>query len=416
MHLYPSNILLPDFAKVDGSRYAVVACDQFTSEPAVWEETKQIVGDAPSALNFILPELYLSERAERIPAIHEAMTKALSEGQLVPHENAMIYLRRTQSDGSVREGIVGAIDLLDYDYRPGTKPLIRATEGTVLERVPPRVDIRRGAAIELPHVMLLSDDHEKTVIEPLADRADEPLYDFDLMQGGGHVTGYLIGDAEQAKINDALDALTPGGNDPLLFAVGDGNHSLAAAKAYFEELCEQLGDAALSHPARYALVEVVNLHSPALVFRPIYRAVFGADPRDLTSALLSDVIANAADPARKAMPKAHLTLFFGKTSYQITYPHGTHPLDVGTLQAFLDRYLSAHPGVSVDYIHGEEALASIVGERGAVGFLFPGMEKEQLFPAIVSGGALPRKTFSMGEAHDKRYYLEARGLTDAKED
>ena len=409
---YPADILLPDFKKADGEKYAVVACDQFTSEPAVWEETEKIVGDAPSALRFILPELYLSERKERIPGIHAEMDKALSDGLFTEYPHAMIYLRRTQSDGTVREGLVGAIDLLDYDYRPGSKPPIRATEGTVLERVPPRVDIRRGAKIELPHVMLLLDDPDKTVIEPLADLVTDkaPLYDFDLMQGGGHVTGYLLDRAKQKRVDDALDALIPDVDDPLIFAVGDGNHSLAAAKAYFEELCDTLGDEALSHPARYALVELVNLHSPALVFRPIYRAVFGADETDLTNALLSDVL--AASVGNTDVKPTRLTVLTGKTPFEVTYPHGTHPLDVGTLQSFLDRYTAAHPGVTVDYIHGEEALSSIVEKNGAIGFLFPGMEKEQLFPAVREKGALPRKTFSMGEARDKRYYLEARRISE----
>ena len=409
---YPADILLPDFKKTDGEKYAVVACDQFTSEPAVWEETEKIVGEAPSALRFILPELYLSERKERIPGIHAEMDKALSDGLFTEYPHAMIYLRRTQSDGTVREGLIGAIDLLDYDYRPGTKPPIRATEGTVLERVPPRVDIRRGAKIELPHVMLLLDDPDKTVIEPLADLVTDkaPLYDFDLMQGGGHVTGYLLDRAKQKRVDDALDALIPDVDDPLIFAVGDGNHSLAAAKAYFEELRDTLGDEALSHPARYALVELVNLHSPALVFRPIYRAVFGADEADLTNALLSDVL--AASVGNPDVKPTRLTVLDGKTPFEVTYPHGTHPLDVGTLQSFLDRYTANHPGVTVDYIHGEEALASIVEQNGAIGFLFPGMEKEQLFPAVREKGALPRKTFSMGEARDKRYYLEARRISE----
>ncbi|MBO6019645.1 MAG: DUF1015 domain-containing protein, partial [Clostridia bacterium] len=337
---------------------------------------------------------------------------AYSDGFFTEYPHAMIYLRRTQSDGTVREGLVGAIDLLDYDYRPGSKPPIRATEGTVLERVPPRVDIRRGAKIELPHVMLLIDDPDETVIEPLSDLVTDkaPLYDFDLMQGGGHVTGYLVDRAKQKRIDEALDALTPEGDDPLVFAVGDGNHLLAAAKAYFEELCETLGDDALTHPARYALVELVNLHSPALVFRPIYRAVFGADEDDLRKALLSDVMVSSV--SNPDAPATHLTVLTQKTSANVTYPHGTHPLDVGTLQSFLDRYVADHPGVTVDYIHGEDALASIVRERGAVGFLFPGMEKEQLFPAVSEKGALPRKTFSMGEARDKRYYLEARRIAE----
>jgi len=409
---YPADILLPDFKKVDGTKYAVVACDQFTSEPAVWDETEKIVGDSPSTLRFILPELRLSERKERVPGIHAEMEKAISDGLFTEYPHAMIYLRRTQSDGTVREGLVGAIDLLDYDYRPGSKPPIRATEGTVLERVPPRVEIRRGAKIELPHVMLLLDDPDKTVIEPLADLATDkaPLYDFDLMQGGGHVTGYLLDRAKQKRVDEALDAIAPEGEDPLVFAVGDGNHSLAAAKAYFEELRDAIGDDALSHPARYALVELVNLHSPALVFRPIYRAVFGADETDLMNALLSDVL--AASVENQGVPSTRLTVLTGETPAEVTYPHGTHPLDVGTLQSFLDRYTAAHPGVTVDYIHGEEALESIVRDRGAIGFLFPGMEKEQLFPAVAEKGALPRKTFSMGEARDKRYYLEARIISE----
>ncbi len=409
---YPADILLPDFKKVDGTRYAVVACDQFTSEPAVWDETEKIVGEAPSTLRFILPELWLPERKERIPGIHDAMERALSNGTFTEYPHAMIYLRRTQSDGTVREGLIGAIDLLDYDYRPGSKPPIRATEGTVLERVPPRVDIRRGAKIELPHVMLLLDDPNKTVIEPLAEIATDkaPLYDFDLMQGGGHVTGYLLDRAEQKRVDDTLEALAPEGEDPLVFAVGDGNHSLAAAKAYFEELLETLGDEAMTHPARYALVELVNLHSAALVFRPIYRAVFGADQNDLMNALLSDVLTSSV--TNVGAPAAHLTVLTKENSSAVTYPHGTHPLDVGTLQSFLDRYVAAHPGVTVDYIHGEDALASIVSERGAIGFTFPGMEKEQLFPAVSERGALPRKTFSMGEARDKRYYLEARKIAE----
>ncbi|MBP5610474.1 MAG: DUF1015 domain-containing protein [Clostridia bacterium] len=409
---YPADILLPDFKKVDGTRYAVVACDQFTSEPAVWDETEKIVGEAPSTLRFILPELWLPERKERIPGIHDAMERALSNGTFTEYPHAMIYLRRTQSDGTVREGLIGAIDLLDYDYRPGSKPPIRATEGTVLERVPPRVDIRRGAKIELPHVMLLLDDPNKTVIEPLAEIATDkaPLYDFDLMQGGGHVTGYLLDRAEQKRVDDTLEALAPEGEDPLVFAVGDGNHSLAAAKAYFEELLETLGDEAMTHPARYALVELVNLHSAALVFRPIYRAVFGADQNDLMNALLSDVLTSSV--TNVGAPAAHLTVLTKENSSAVTYPHGTHPLDVGTLQSFLDRYVAAHPGVTVDYIHGEDALASIVSERGAIGFTFPGMEKEQLFPAVSERGALPRKTFSMGAAREKRYYLEARKIAE----
>ena len=278
----PAEILLPDLSRIDGTRWSTVACDQFTSQPEYWEQVRSFVGDAPSTLSLMLPEIFLSESDERIPAIHRSMRTALAEW-LVPCPDAMILLERTQSDGRVRRGIIGAVDLEAYDYRAGSVSPIRATEGTVLERIPPRVKIRRGAPLEMPHVMLLIDDPAKTVIEPLLSGCASlpPLYDFDLMQGGGHVRGYLIGKDRQADVLRALSALRDGQEteNPLLFAVGDGNHSLASAKAAYEEIKAALGaERALSHPARYALAEVVNLHDAALEFEPIYRVVFRVDP------------------------------------------------------------------------------------------------------------------------------------------
>lgn len=412
---FPADILLPDFTRVDGRKWSVVACDQFTSEPAYWAKAVAEVGDAPSTLRLTLPEVWLGEAEARIPAINAAMHDALRD-VLVCHPQKMLYLDRTQSDGTHRRGIIGAVDLEAYDYTRGAQTPIRATEGTVLERIPPRVAIRRDAPLELPHVMLLIDDPARTVIEPVAARAGElaGAYDFDLMLGGGHVTGRWLDDAAVAGVNAALAALsTPEAMEekygaavaPLLFAVGDGNHSLASAKAAYEEVKAKLGEAALDHPARYALVEVVNLHDEGLGFEPIYRVVFGVEPE----ALLGELEAYAANLGGDVEGQ-QVEAVWASGSRTVALPHAVQQLTVGTLQAFLDGYRKAHPGAEVDYIHGEGSLRSLAAQPGAIGFLFDGMEKGQLFKTVLFDGALPRKTFSMGHAEDKRYYLEARKI------
>ena len=411
-----ADILLPDFDKVDGERWAVVACDQYTSEPEYWEGAKRVAGDSPSTLNLILPEVFLSETDERVPKINAEMEKYLKD-VLISHPDSMIFLERTQRDGIVRRGIIGMIDLEEYDYNKGSESLIRATEGTVLSRIPPRVKIRRDAAVELPHVMLLADDPQKTVIEPLAEKKEDLkiAYDFDLMCGGGHVKGYFLPKNEQDRINGALaDLITPekmteryGAKDlsPLLFAVGDGNHSLATAKACYTELKERLGDEAKSSPARYALCEVVNLHDEALQFEPIYRVVFNVDPVDVVNELrkYSELLRGNA-PAQKVQIFSEIF----DSEYEFTRPEAQ--LTVGTLQNFLDKYTEAHPEAEVDYIHGERSLIALARKENAIGFIFSGMEKSQLFKTVLFDGALPRKTFSMGHAHDKRYYLECRRI------
>ena len=412
-----AEILLPDFKKVNGTKWSVVACDQYTSEPEYWKAAEAEVGDAPSTLRLMLPEIYLNESEARIPAIREAMQKAL-ETDLIAHPDAMIYLERVQSDGTVRHGIIGAVDLEQYDYSVGSTSLIRATEGTVLERIPPRVAVRRGASVELPHVMLLIDDRRRTVIEKVAELAKKnaPIYDFDLMLGGGHVTGYMLDESMQKGVLAALtelatpDAMMERYGDasllPLLFAVGDGNHSLATAKASYEEIKQKIGaEAAKDHPARYALAEVVNLHDEALNFEPIYRVVFGADGKDLVNGLkafAADLKGTAAAQQITVVTKA------GDEILEIPTPE--QQLTVGTLQRFLDGYLKQHPEAEVDYIHGEDSLRNLSVGDGAVGFLFDGMEKNDLFRTVLYDGALPRKTFSMGHAQDKRYYLECRKI------
>lgn len=421
-YLFPAKILLPDLPINDTEawrKWATIACDQFTSEPEYWESVKKTVGDAPSTLSLILPEVYLDRRDELAPRIHEKMEELLSSVLKNRNGEGMIYLSRTQSDGEVREGIVARIDLEDYSYDKGSTSVIRATEGTVLERIPPRVAVRRGAALELPHVMLLIDDPAFTVIEPIGRGSDayETAYDFDLMLGGGHVTGKWIPSDLFPQIEHALEALITkealatryGSRDiaPLLFAVGDGNHSLASAKAHYEEIKAEIGDAAAAtHPARYALCEIVNLHSEALRFEPIYRVVFGADKADLLAALG----AYASDKSRPRNDRTQrITWISDGETGEITVKNPTSMLPVGSLQSFLDGYMKEHPAVTIDYIHGEDALASL-SKNGACGFLFSGMEKSELFPTVIYDGALPRKTFSMGHARDKRYYLEARKI------
>ena len=413
-----ANILLPDLKKTDAKKWAVVACDQFTSEPEYWKSVEEQVGDAPSTLNMILPEVYLSEAQNRIPKINATMKQYIND-ILVCHENSMIYVERTQSDGSIRHGIVMAIDLEAYDYSKGADSLIRATEATVVERIPPRVAIRRGADIELPHVMLLIDDPLGTVIEPLgASCGGNIAYDTDLIMGGGHITGRFLSTDEQCSVGAALDALiTPEKMEerygdaslaPLLFAVGDGNHSLASAKAAYEEIKDSLGaEAAATHPARFALVEVVNIHDDALKFEPIYRVMFGVEPEDVLTELNKYVSALDGTAAKQSM-----TYIIGEKTGKIDVPHPLRQLTVGTLQDFIDSYIKDHTGAEVDYIHGEGSIKALSAKQGTIGFTFSGMSKSELFKTVIFDGALPRKTFSMGHAEDKRYYLECRKITN----
>ncbi len=412
----PADILLPDFTRTDGEKWAVIACDQFTSEPEYWEEAARFVGDAPSALSLILPECYLSERGERVGAINAAMA-ALSEGDFFnEHKGAVLYLERTCPDGRVRRGLIGKIDLECYGYGATDTLPIRATEGTVLDRIPPRMEIRRDAPLELPHVMLLIDDREGRVIEGIAagTKGDE-VYRFPLMAGGGAVRGVRLTDNEVAAIDEELCRLSSpeeqkakyGAEGPcLLFAVGDGNHSLATAKAIYEELKTKIGaEAAARHPARYALCEVVNLHDAALDFEPIFRVVMNTEPE----ALLSAFAAFAEKHGDASLPKQEFTAVTKCGRRTLSLP-ALHVQPVGTLQAFLDDYLKSHPKCEVDYIHDESSLCALAEKENSIGFLFRGMEKADLFPAVAASGPLPRKTFSMGHARDKRYYLEARRI------
>ena len=414
-YFMPADILLPDFEKHNGTAWSVVACDQYTSQPEYWQAVEGEVGECPSTLKMILPEVYLEESEARVPQIHETMDVYLKD-VLVRHPNRMLYIERTQSNGRIRRGLVGAVDLEQYDYQKGSTSLIRATEGTVLERIPPRLAVRRGASLELPHVMLLIDDPAKTVIEPIAARTEKltPAYSFPLMQKGGAIRAFFVDSVGLGRITTAIEKLMlperlkeryGEGVAPLLFAVGDGNHSLATAKAAYEEIKAQLGEAALNHPARYALAELVNLHDEALHFEPIYRVLFGVDPNEVLSELekYSFSLHGSAAPQQ--------VRFLSATRRGVMhFEHPSEQLTVGTLQTFIDRFLATHEGASVDYIHGAKTTEALAAQEGAVGFLFSGMEKDQLFSAVMHDGALPRKTFSMGAAADKRYYIECRKI------
>lgn len=429
------EILLPK-SSVSLSRWAVVACDQYTSEPEYWEAVDAWVGGEPSTLRLIFPEVYLESpgASERIAHIQAAMRDYLARGLLEAREG-FVYVERTVG-GHVRRGLLVAIDLDDYDFRPTSRSLVRATEGTIVERLPPRIRVREGAALELPHIMVLLDDPERRVIEPLALRIGEleALYDFELMMKGGHVRGWRVSDpAEEARIVAALESLADpaafqrryglGPEAPvLLYAMGDGNHSLATAKAIWEQVKASAAPAALEgDPRRFALVELVNVHDEALVFEPIHRVLFDLAPGlDLARAfstfldgglvvepapdLAGMILEVDADPQSAGLIDAG-----GYAIARIRAPRGN--LAVSSVQPFVGELAASKRIRSVDYVHGTEAVDRLGRRPGNAGIYLPGMHKDELFKTVIVDGVLPRKTFSMGEANEKRFYLEARRLS-----
>lgn len=416
----PADILLPYDCGL--TKWAVVACDQYTSQPEYWERVDQYVGDAPSTLRLILPESKLESDGvdQEIQKIHATMEQYLQEERLRPVEDAMLFVERKLANGKTRLGLLGKLDLEEYDYSKGSGTPIRATEGTVLSRIPPRMKVREGAPIELPHIMVLIDDPDKKIIEPLTKDVNRKqmskVYSVTLMENGGRITGSLLSKFQAQKVQEALAQLgdqkrfeefyhAPG-KPVLTYAMGDGNHSLATAKACWEKLKPTLSpEQRETHPARYALVELVNLHDDSLEFEPIHRVVFGVDPQKL----LADLLA-AYPGAHYGEGEGHqITYVLAGERGTVTVPNPTAQLAVGTLQNFLDQYLEANGG-KVDYIHGEDVVEQLASQPDSIGFLLPAMGKDQLFPTVIFDGALPRKTFSMGEAHDKRFYLEARKI------
>ena len=411
------NILLPK--NTDMTKWSVVACDQYTSEPEYWIDVERIVGNNPSTLNLTLPEIYLEENDvdKRIENINSNMKKLLDEDFFKEYKDSMIYLERTGQDGKVREGVMGIVDLEGYNYEAGSQTPIRATEKTVIERIPPRVKIRENAPLELPHIMILIDDDKKDIIESLKTKVSEKdvVYDFDLMKNGGHIKGYFLNNetmdeidkklellADQTTFNEKYDVKDKG---VLLFAMGDGNHSLATAKACYENLKKTMKEEEyLNHPARYALVEIVNLHSEALEFEAINRVVFDTNPEDLVNKLKEYYKINKEGKGEKF---EIITKDIDEVWY-IENPKSN--IAVGSIQMFLDDYLKENAG-KVDYIHGEDVTKELTHKNdNNVGFIFDAMPKSELFKTVILDGSLPRKTFSMGHSYDKRYYLEARKI------
>ena len=406
-----ADILLPRDA--DMTKWAVIACDQFTSDKAYWDRVRQTAGDAPSTINLILPEAELGSprEAEEVAEINRTMDAYLREGVFAEYRDSYVYVERTLENGSIRKGLVGMLDLEAYDYNPGSTSAIRATEKTVPERIPPRQRVRRDAPIELPHVLLLVDDHEKRLIEAVAEKKDRltKLYDFELMEGGGRIRGWLVTGKDAAAFDEALtaygrtvDAKYAGLKGvPMIFAVGDGNHSLATAKSCYEELKRSHpGEDLSAHPARFALVELENIHDEAQVFEPIHRVITHTDPKKLLADLQESCCAPGGYPLR---------WYSGGESGELSLDRTKSELAVGVLQVFLDAWLKENAG-EIDYIHDDDALIALSEPADAVGFLLPAMEKSQLFRGVISDGALPRKTFSMGHSREKRYYLEGRKI------
>lgn len=412
-----ANILLPK--NIDMTKWSVVACDQYTSEMDYWNEVEKIVGASPSTLRITLPEIFLedSDVNERINKINDTMKEYLDEDLFYELKDSMIYLERTQADGRVREGLMGMVDLEDYSYEKGSQTLIRATEKTVIERIPPRLKVRENALLELPHIMILIDDEKKKIIEDLKNEVTDSdvVYDFDLMENGGHIKGYKLNNDSMTKVEEGLEALCDKeyfekkynvkDKGILLFAMGDGNHSLATAKANYENLKKTMTpDEYLNHPSRYALVELVNLHSEALEFEAIHRVLFNVDVNDLFAELEKFY---EISYEKTAGQKVDFVTSEKEGTFWIKNPKSNIP--VGSLQLFLDEYLKNHEG-KIDYVHGEEVTKELGHKAGNVGFILEAMSKNELFKTVTLDGALPRKTFSMGHSNDKRYYLEARKI------
>lgn len=390
----PADILLP---RVDDmTKWSCIACDQFTAEPEYWREAERIVGSEPSTLRLMLPEAWLGVRdsAAETRKIYAAMKDYVNRGIFRTVEQSFIYVERTLPSGAVRRGLVGKLDLECYDWAPGSATPVRATEGTVESRLPARVEVRRGATLEMPHIMVFIDDPENAVIPSAA--GGEALYDFELMLGGGHIRGSRVTGEAAERLTAALEA--PEGS--VRFAMGDGNHSLAAAKRCWEQIKRNLPESELeTHPARYALAEIVNIHDEAVTFEPIHRVLLETVPRGF--------IEEAAARLPRGKGQA-VTLLAGRREMEIETG-----MPLGALVALVDELLGdwrREHGGEPDYIHGDEEARALGGRPSSVGVLLPRLEKAELFPYITEHGPYPKKSFSIGHARDKRYYLECRAI------
>ena len=408
-----ADIMLPE--NVDYTKWSVVACDQYTSEPEYWESVGNIVGDSPSTLNLVYPEVFLSQGEERIKKINDAIESYIDKNVFYTLKNSLIHVEREIENKKIRHGIVGAIDLEEYDFNKGSTSCVRATEGTVLERIPPRVKIRQNAKMEFPHIMILIDDEKREIIEEATKNKEnyEKIYDFDLMMDSGNIKGYRISDEDADKIISRLDNLEKDYNakynlvsdDKLIFAVGDGNHSLATAKRCWEDIKKNLSEEEIkTHPARFALCELVNLHDDSLEFKPIHRVLFGVDENDLMREL-----EKMYDVSYEKIDAQSFEIVSKNINKKVYIKNPTSNISVGTLQNFLDEYMKKH-NVGIDYVHGDDVTKKLGTQESNMGFLLPCMKKNELFITVIKDGALPRKTFSMGEAKEKRFYIEGKKI------
>lgn len=400
-----ADIYLPETAEPE--KWAVIACDQYTSQKEYWQKVQEYVGDSPSSLHLILPEAYLDHTdTGEIDAINDAMKQYLEAGILRLYPDSYIYTERTLQNGKIRRGIVGMLDLEEYDYAENSRSLIRATEFTVQERIPPRMKIRENAVLELPHILMLSDDTEDIMLGCCESMKDElpVLYSFDLMMNGGRIVGRLVQNEHKRRLDEAVGRYETAVRkryagqcgQEIVYAVGDGNHSLASAKAHYERLkAEGIGT---GHPARYALAEVGNLHDESLVFEPIHRLV-----KTDAGALLKELEEKNREGS---FPICWIT---ARETGELMLDLSGNELPLAVLQKQLDGWLERNAG-EIDYIHGDDTLRKLVQEQNAVGFLLPAIAKDRLFADILNNGVLPRKTFSMGHADEKRYYIESRRI------
>lgn len=415
-----ADILLPSFSPDSGKmkKWSVVACDQYTSEPEYWKEAENCIGDSESTLRLTVPEIYLNDADidERIKNTNAAMADYMAKGIFTEYKNSYIFVERTLANGAKRLGIVGMVDLEDYDYSVGSKSKIRATEGTVVERIPPRLKVRENALIELPHIMMLIDDETCDIVESNAAKTAEfkKVYDFDMMQHSGHITGYVMSDEAAEEVDRKLAALDDidtfnkkyGVNEksPLIYAMGDGNHSLATAKANYENLKKEIGEDAKNSLARYALCELVNLHDKSLEFEAIHRVVFDASGEGFIKALQAKY-----DISFDGGEGQTFTFVYAGEEKKITVKNSDEYLTVATVQKVIDAFI-AEVGGEVDYIHGEDVVRKLSEDSKNFGIILETMDKKDLYKSVILDGALPRKTFSMGEACDKRFYTEARKI------
>ncbi len=430
------EILLP--AKKDLSTWSVIACDQYTQDLDYWKKVSETVGENPSTLNLILPEVYLAstDRKERIEKIRSTMKNYLANGVFDKAEKKFIYMERTTGYGRVRKGLVVAIDLDSYEWKPMSKALIRATEATIVDRIPPRKEIRRGAPIESPHIMLLVNDPTKSLVEAAGDFAKKnpPIYDGDLMMSSGHIKGWSVkNDEDMEKVFSALEGLKKAGAEKdgssFMFAVGDGNHSLATAKAVWDEYKKELQENGKSDeeiqncPVRYALVELVNIYDDGLTFEPIHRVLFNSNAKsviDFVQKNLGGKVCDCKDEneLEETVKKSTTSFGFvfvenGKQNY-ICLKTDVTDLAVSRLQPVLDKFIadekSSGHEIEIDYIHGSDEVFRLGKQDNALTLLLPPIAKDSFFATINGRGPLPRKSFSMGEASEKRFYLECRQL------